>query len=81
MINLSEQDKFDGSNKLQDLRNAIGKEYSNNWSSTGRSRLIWVSECGNITHSIEVKSEYNNRKPETGIRKQPSWLTWNSMFF
>ena len=30
MINLSIQDKFDGLNKIDDLRNSIGKDYYGN---------------------------------------------------
>ena len=43
MISLSVQDKFDGLNKIGDLRGAIGQEFSDNYSSTCRSVLVAVS--------------------------------------
>jgi len=81
MINLSIQDNIDGLGKVNELREAIGQTYSDNYSSTNRSQLVAVSECGNITYSKEVPSEYNNRVPQPGIKENPSWLTWNSMFY
>lgn len=81
MINLSVQDKFDGLNKVADLKGAIGQEFSDNYSSTGRSVLISVSVDGDKCVTKEVKSPYNNRQPKAGKKTQPSWLTWNAMFF
>lgn len=81
MINLSVQDWIDGSNKTQILKEAIGKEFSDNYSSTNRSMLVDVSECGNICYTKEVKGEYSKNESKTGIFKQPSWLTWNGMFY
>jgi hypothetical protein len=81
MVNLSIQDSIDGLNKVQMLKEAIGKEFSNNYSSTNRSILVSVSECGNICYTKEVKGEYSKNEPKLGIFKQPSWLTWNAMFY
>jgi hypothetical protein len=81
MINLSVQDQVDGLNKVSDLRGAIGQEFSDNRSSTSRSRLIAVSDDGNTCTVEEVRSEYNKREPKVGYKTQPSWLTWNSMFY
>ena len=81
MINLTIQDQIDGSNKTQMLREAIGKEFSDNYSSTNRSMLIDVSECGNVCYTMEIMSEYSKNEPKLGIFKQPSWLTWNGMFY
>ena len=81
MINLSVQDKFDGLNKVADLKGAIGKNFSDNYSSTGRSILVSVSADGNTCTVKECRSEYNDRKPKAGKKTQPSWLTWNAMFF
>ena len=81
MISLSVQDRFDGSSKVIDLKGAIGKDFSDNYSSTGRSKLISVSEDGNQCVVEEVHSQYNDRQPKKGSKTQPSWLTWNAMFF
>ena len=83
MIQLSIQDQFDGSTKVQDLREAIGQEFSDNYSSTLRSKLISVSADGNTCTTKEVPSPYRsgNQKPKPGLKTQPSWLTWNAMFF
>jgi len=48
MIRLAEIDRIDGSDKVNDLRSAIGRIYSDNYSSTNRSRLVEVSGCGNL---------------------------------
>jgi hypothetical protein len=83
MISLSVQDKFDGSSKVAELKAAIGKEYSDNYSSTSRSKLISVSQCGNVCVTVEVPSPYKsgNQTPKGGYFKQPSCLVWNGMFF
>ena len=81
MIALSIVDGFEGSNKIAELRSAIGKTFSDNRSSTCRSKLIAVSEDGNTCTVEECRSEYNNRQPKKGRKTQPSWLTWNAMFF
>ena len=83
MINLSVQDKFDGLNKIGDLRGAIGQEFSDNYSSTCCSVLVSVSADGNTCTIKEVPSPYKsgNQKPKPGLKTQPSWLTWNAMFF
>lgn len=81
MINLSIQDKFDGLNKIGDLRGAIGQEFSDNRSSTFRSKLIAVSADGNTCTVEECRSQYNDRQPKKGRKTQPSWLTWNAMFY
>ena len=80
MIRLAEIDRIDGSDKVNDLRSAVGRIYSDNYSSTNRSRLVEVSGCGNLCITEEVKSEYNSRVPEPGFQRQPSWLVWNGIF-
>lgn len=80
-MKLVDIDKLDGSNKINDLRNAIARIYSDNYSSTSRSRLVSVSECGNYCYTEEVKSEYSKIAPKPGLSKQPSWLVWNGIFF
>lgn len=81
MIQLTIQDKFDGSNKVQMLRDAIGKDFSDNFSSTCRSILVSVSADGNTCVTKESPSQYNNKQPKKGTKKSPSWLIWNAMFF
>ncbi len=81
MVNLSIQDSIDGLNKVQMLKEAIGKEFSNNYSSTNRSILVDVSECGNICYTMEVMSEYSKNEPKLGIKQIPSWLVWNGLFY
>ena len=80
MIRLSEIDRIDGSSKVNDLCNAIGRIYSDNYSSTNRSRLVEVSSCGNLCITEEVASEYNQIVPKPGLSRQPSWLVWNGIF-
>jgi|TARA_B100000902_G_scaffold216875_1_gene206148 hypothetical protein len=65
MINLSIQDKFDGLNKIDDLRKSIGKDYY------GNNKLLWVSKDGN---RCMVEKDGN-------VVTEPSWLTWNRFFF
>ena len=79
MIQLSIQDQFDGSTKVQDLREAIGQEFSDNYSSTLRSKLISVSADGN--HCIVDEVTAYGKKPKEFGKRRPSWLIWNSMFF
>ena len=64
--------------KIEELRAAIGKEFNDNHSATLRSVLVAVSECGNV---CTVRSVAAYGKPGNVISKQPSWLTWNAMFF
>ena len=80
-MKLVDIDKLDGSNKVNDLRNAIARIYSDNYSSTNRSRLVSVSKCGDYCYTEEVASEYSKIAPKPGLSKQPSWLVWNGLFF
>jgi hypothetical protein len=65
-------------NKVNELRNSIGKEFSDNYSNTLRSVLLSVSKCGNVCYTMSVDA-YNKKGGKTS--KQPSWLTWNAMFY
>ncbi|MCP4325467.1 MAG: hypothetical protein GY787_27210 [Alteromonadales bacterium] len=65
MLNLSIQDSFDGTDKIGDLRRAVGTTYCD------VTKLISVSKDGNTC----VIEEQGKRK------RQPSWLTWNRFFF
>ena len=91
MIRLSEIDRMNEQlnsitttqvgSKIDDLRNAIARIYSDNYSSTNRSRLVEVSDCGDYCYTEEVSSEYSKISPKPGLSKQPSWLVWNGIFF
>ena len=91
MIRLSEIDRMNEQlnsitttqvgSKIDDLRNAIARIYSDNYSSTNRSRLVKVSDCGDYCYTEEVASEYSKTAPKPGLSKQPSWLVWNGLFF
>ena len=91
MIRLSEIDRMNeqlnsitttqGPSKIDELRNAIARIYSDNYSSTNRSRLVSVSKCGNYCFTEEVASEYSKIAPKPGLSKQPSYLVWNGLFF
>jgi hypothetical protein len=65
MLNLSIQDGFDGTDKIGDLRRAVGTTYCD------VTKLISVSKDGNTC----VIEEQGKRK------RQASWLTWNRFFF
>ena len=69
------------SSKVEDLRNSIGCIFSDNHSSTNRSRLVRVSKCGNVCITEEAHSEYSSKQPVPGTKLQPSWLVWNGIFF
>jgi hypothetical protein len=78
MIDLKLQDEANGSFKVFDLRQAIGREFSDNHSPTLRSKLLEVSKCGNICTVISVDS---HNLIGGKISKQPSYLTWNALFY
>ena len=65
VLALSIQDQFDGTDKIGELRAAVGTSYCNS------THLISVSVCGNVC----VVEENGKRF------KQPSWLTWNRFFY
>ena len=77
MTNLKLQDEANGAYKIFDLKQAIGREFSDNHSPTLRSKLIAVSECGNICTVISIDA-YNRQGGK--VSKQPSYLTWNAIF-
>jgi hypothetical protein len=80
-IQLATQDMFDNTDKVGELRSAIGKEFSDNHSSTLRSVLVSVSDDGNRVTTREVPNQYGKAiTPKPGTQEQPSWLVWNAMF-
>ena len=70
-------------NKIEDLREVVGRVFSDNHSSTLSSMLLSVSRCGNVCYTMEMPSQYNsgNKNPKKGMKKQPSWLVWNGIFY
>jgi|TARA_B100000900_G_scaffold342806_1_gene306337 hypothetical protein len=65
MINLSISDPIDGFDKIGELRAAIGQDYC------GDNKLVSVSKDGN--RCIVLRG---------GVKvSEPSWLTWNRMFY
>jgi hypothetical protein len=64
--------------KLDELRGAIGVEFSDNRSTTLRSVLLEVSKCGNICTVMSVTA--HGKQGGTTMR-QPSYYTYNAMFF
>jgi len=65
MINLSITDPIDGMNKIGELRSSIGKDYC------GNNKLLSVSKDGNRCTVLR-----------DGVKiSEPSWLTWNRMFY
>ena len=76
---MAEQDP----SKIKDLQNAIGQDFSDNYSSTNRSILVDVKKKGGkwVAITKETESEYNNKKPKKGEREATIGITWNAMFF
>ena len=71
MINLSVSDSIDGLGKIDELRNAVGTEFPN-----AGGVLLSVSKDGNRCTITRVVIGGKVRKVN-----EPSWLTWNRMFF
>jgi len=65
MINLSISDPIDGMDKIGELRGSIGNDYN------GNNKLLWVSKDGNRC-MVERDGV---------VVTEPSWLTWNRLFF
>lgn len=65
MINLSISDQMDGTNKIGELRNHIGKDYY------GNNKLLWVSKDGNKCIVVRDGKKVS----------EPSWITWNRFFY
>jgi|TARA_R110002096_G_scaffold251398_5_gene444183 hypothetical protein len=70
MINLSVCDKIDGLGKIDELRNAVGTDYC------GDNQLVSVSKDGD---RCTVKRTVIGG--HTKLVNEPSWLTWNRMFY
>lgn len=70
MINLSVSDPIDGFDKIGELRSAVGTDYC------GDNQLVSVSKDGD---RCTVKRTVIGG--HTKLVNEPSWLTWNRMFF
>ena len=76
----SEQDP----KKIKDLQNAIGKTFSDNFSSTLTSELVDVKKKKDGTYvaiTQEAPSKYDDNKPKKGKKEVSIGLTWNAMFY
>ena len=75
MINLSVSDPIDGKDKIGELRSVIGKDYC------GDNKLVSVSKDGNrcVVQRNVVLAPSN--VVSTKLVSEPSWLTWNRMFY
>jgi hypothetical protein len=85
MISLKDQDEFEAqvqgigySSKRDELEAVIGQTYSDNYSSTGMSRLIEIMEDGYcVIEEVDIARLYlKGRRAE-----RPDWLVWNGFFF
>ena len=83
MIDLKIQDQFDGSNKVAELKAVVGQTYSDNFSSTGRSKLVSYDPEEEICIVEEVASKYKcgNQNPKPGNQRRYAWLVWNGFFY
>lgn len=69
--------------KIKELKAVIGKDFSDNYSSTGRSILVDIKKVRGVWVAItkETQSEYNKQKPKKGERTATIGITWNAFFF
>lgn len=69
--------------KVKELQDAIGQDFSDNYSSTSRSVLVDVKKKGGkwVAITKETESKYNSKKPKKGEREATIGITWNAMFF
>ena len=83
MIHLQIQDEFNGTTKQQDLMEVVGKTFSDNYSSTGRSRLVKYLPANDVCIIEEVASEYKsgNQNPKAGQETREAWYVWNGFFY
>ena len=86
---LSVQDQFNGSSKVADLKDAIGKQETFRQSSTGWAELVSVSEDGNTCYWSEINNKFSTKfmydqygdKPSAIIHDELSYISWNKLFF
>ena len=75
MINLSVSDPIDGFDKIGELRSAIGTDYC------GDNQLVSVSEDGDRCTVRRTVVLAPSNVVSTKLVSEPSWLTWNRMFY
>ena len=86
---LSVQDQFNGSSKVADLKDAIGRQYSLRQSSTGWAELNSVSDDGDTCYWKEIDSKWRSKfmcgkyddKSSQITHSEPSYISWNKLFF
>ena len=83
MIDLKIQDEINGSNKVEDLIGVVGQTFSDNYSSTGRSKLVKYLPENDVCVIEEVASEYKcgNQNPKQGLATREAWFVWNGFFY
>lgn len=67
--------------ELEDLKNAIGAEFSYNFSRTLRARLLEVHKGYCIYEEIVSPYKSCKEEPREGTFKAPISLMWNSLFY
>ena len=89
MIPLQLQDLYDGTNKVQDLKDfqASGKTFSYNGGQTGLARIIGYQPDSGMVDLVEVErtdvrpsSIFYGAKPR-GEFSMPAGIVWNSIFY
>ena len=83
MIDLKIQDEINGSNKVEDLIGVVGQTFSDNYSSTGRSKLVAYLPQNDVCIIEEVASEYKcgNQNPKPGLHGRDAHIVWNGFFY
>jgi hypothetical protein len=74
--------KIKNMNKIQELKQVIGKDISQNFSPTCRARLVKVNKVNSIFESVPSLYGPPPKKEFVGIKyKVPNWIAWNSFFY
>ena len=69
-------------NAVNDLKQVIGKETSQNQSPTCRARLVKVNKVNSTFESVPSLYGPPPKKEFVGVRyKVPNWIAWNSFFY
>jgi len=66
--------------KANELRQHIGREFSDNYSTTLRSRLVGISEDNTYCLVEEVENELSTVTPAKGTFRHPIILTHTAIF-
>jgi hypothetical protein len=69
--------------KIDELREIVGRVFYDKNSSTLRSELMSVSECGQVCVTKEVASPYSFIKatPKPGTKNESSEFVWYRIFY